>query len=59
MKRNWKHPSKGTTLVVINGTTYRVPKNRARQFREAMGQPKIEKKSLVRNQWSNRPYRYE
>lgn len=59
MKRNWKTPSKDRTNITINGTTYSVPKNRARQFREAMGVKKDKPKSLARNQWSSKPYRYE
>lgn len=59
MKRNWKNPSKDRTSITLNGVTYSVPKNRAKQFRQAMGIPKPERKSLTRNQWANKAYRYE
>lgn len=47
------------TVLRIGGTTYKVPKHRAKKFREAMGEPRPQRKSLVRNQWTAKPYRYE
>lgn len=60
MKRNWKTPSKDRTRITIAGTTYSVPKNRARQFREAMGQPRrgVER-TLTRSQFTQHSYVYE
>lgn len=56
---NTKTKSRRTTIIYHEGKKYEVPSNHVRRFRQLMGAPKPEKRSLVRNQWSAKAYRYE
>jgi hypothetical protein len=54
-----KTKSRRTVILYHKGTRYEVPSNHVRRFRSLIAAPKIQKHSLVRNQWSAKAYRYE
>lgn len=54
-----KRKSRRSVILYHNGIKYEVPNNHVRRFRQLMGAPKHLSRSLVRNQWTANPYRYE
>lgn len=43
-------------FVRVGNKTYEVPAHRVKQFRAAMGVPKVSRASLMRNQWNTNPH---
>lgn len=54
-----KRKSRRSVILYHNGVKYEVSSNHVRRFRQLMGAPKQPSHSLVRNQWTTNPYRYE